>query len=93
MAKENSLFEDAMRRLDSAMKYTDFSEEIARRVGTPKSCLEVSIPLRRDDGSLEFFRGLSRPARRHPQPHQGRTALPSQRHARRSKVARLLDDV
>lgn len=57
MAKENSLFEDAMRRLDSAMKYTDFSEEIAHRVGTPKSCLEVSIPLRRDDGTLDFYRG------------------------------------
>lgn len=57
MAMENSLFKDAMRRLDSAMRYTEFSEEIARRVGTPKSCLEVSIPLRRDDGTLEFYRG------------------------------------
>jgi glutamate dehydrogenase (NADP+) len=57
MSSKHSLFEDAMRRLDSAMKYTGFSEEIAHRVGTPKSCLEVSIPLRRDDGSLEFYRG------------------------------------
>jgi len=57
MAKTSSLFDDAMRRLDSAMKYTDFSNEVALRVGTPKSCLEVSVPLRRDDGSLEFFRG------------------------------------
>ena len=56
MPEEKSLFADALRRLDSAMKFTDFSEEIALRVGTPKSCLEVSIPLRRDDGSLEFFR-------------------------------------
>ncbi len=57
MAEKKSLFADALRRLDDAMKFTDFSEEIARRVGTPKSCLEVSVPLRRDDGSLEFFRG------------------------------------
>jgi len=57
MAKTESLFDDAMRRLDAAMECTGFSKEIAMRVGTPKSCLEVSVPLRRDDGSLEFFKG------------------------------------
>ena len=57
MAKSESLFDDAMQRLERAMKHTHLSEEIARRVGTPKSCLEVSIPLRRDNGSLEFYRG------------------------------------
>ena len=46
-----------MRRLESAMKHTDLSEEIALRIGTPKSCLEVSIPVRRDDGTLDFFTG------------------------------------
>jgi len=39
------------------MKHTDLSDEIALRVGTPKSCLEVSVPVRRDDGSLSFFTG------------------------------------
>ncbi len=57
MAKKGSLFNDAMKRLNRAMEYTDFNKEIALRVGTPKSCLEVSVPLRRDNGSLEFFRG------------------------------------
>jgi len=57
MAKKGSLFDDAMKRLNRAMEYTDFNKEIALRVGTPKSCLEVSVPLRRDNGSLEFFRG------------------------------------
>ncbi len=57
MAKTENLFDDAMRRLDAAMECTGFSKEIAMRVGTPKSCLEVSVPLRRDDGSLEFFKG------------------------------------
>jgi len=57
MTEKSSLFDDAMKRLDKAMEHAGFSEEIARRVGTPKSCLEVSVPLRRDDGSLEFFRG------------------------------------
>jgi glutamate dehydrogenase (NADP+) len=54
---KQSLFDDAMRRLESAMKHTDLDNEIALRVGTPKSCLEVSVPVRRDDGSLSFFRG------------------------------------
>ncbi|HSR88673.1 MAG TPA: Glu/Leu/Phe/Val dehydrogenase, partial [Pontiella sp.] len=57
MDTKTSLFEDAMHRLNSAMKYTGLSEEIALRIGTPKSCLEVSIPVRRDDGTLDFFRG------------------------------------
>lgn len=46
-----------MRRLDRAMQYTGFSDEIALRIGTPKSCLEVSVPVRRDDGSLDFYKG------------------------------------
>ena len=54
---KNSIFEDAMRRLDAAMKHTDLDPEIARRVGTPKSCLQVSVPVRRDDGTLDFFTG------------------------------------
>lgn len=55
--KKASLFEDAMRRLDTAMKFTDLPGEVALRVGTPKSCLIVSVPVRRDDGSLDFFTG------------------------------------
>lgn len=51
-----NLFDDAMKRLETAMKYSGLDEEIALRVGTPKSCLEVSVPVRRDDGSLDFFR-------------------------------------
>ncbi len=54
---KNALFDDAMQRLNTAMQYTDLDDEIALRVGTPKSCLEVSVPVRRDDGSLTFFRG------------------------------------
>ncbi len=57
MADQPSLFDDAMRRLDGAMKHTGLSDEIALRIGTPKSCMEVSIPVRRDDGTLDFFTG------------------------------------
>jgi glutamate dehydrogenase (NADP+) len=51
-----SLFKDAMQRLETAIRYTDLDEEIALRVGTPKSCLQVSVPLRRDDGTLAFYK-------------------------------------
>jgi glutamate dehydrogenase (NADP+) len=57
MSDQPSIFDDAMRRLESAMKHTGLSDEIALRIGTPKSCLEVSIPVRRDDGTLDFFTG------------------------------------
>jgi len=57
MTGEHSLFNDAMKRLDSAIKHTGLSDEIALRIGTPKSCLEVSVPVRRDDGTLDFFTG------------------------------------
>ncbi|MBT8043176.1 MAG: glutamate dehydrogenase, partial [Pontiella sp.] len=54
---KTSLFDDAMRRLNTAMQHTDLPDEVALRVGTPKSCLIVSVPVRRDDGSLDFFTG------------------------------------
>ena len=57
MAEPSGTFSDAMRRLENALKHTALSEEVALRIGTPKSCLEVSVPLRRDDGTLDFFTG------------------------------------
>ena len=57
MTERPKLFKDALRRLENALKHTDLSKEIALRIGTPKSCLEVSVPVRRDDGSLDFFTG------------------------------------
>ncbi len=57
MTAKLGMFEDAMRRLYTAMKYTGLNDEVALRIGTPKSCLEVSIPVRRDDGTLDFFTG------------------------------------
>jgi len=57
MTDQHALFNDAMKRLESAIKHTGLSDEIALRIGTPKSCLEVSVPLRRDDGTLDFFTG------------------------------------
>lgn len=53
----NSLFADASRRLERALKYVSLSEDTTERLKFPKSSLSVSIPVRMDDGSLKIFSG------------------------------------
>jgi glutamate dehydrogenase (NADP+) len=59
MSKSNatSIFDDAIRRLDRAFQYADIDEEAVERLKHPKQILEVSIPVRMDDGSLQIFKG------------------------------------
>ncbi len=52
-----SLFADASRRLERALKYVSLSEDTTERLKFPKSSLIVSIPVRMDDGSLKIFSG------------------------------------
>jgi glutamate dehydrogenase (NADP+) len=51
------LFTDASHRLDAALKYVDLSDDAIERLKYPKASLNVSIPLRMDDGSLRVFQG------------------------------------
>lgn len=53
----DSLFADASRRLERALKYVSLSEDTIERLKHPKSSLIVSIPVRMDDGSLRIFQG------------------------------------
>lgn len=53
----NSPFQRALERLDEAASHVEVPEEVLQRLRHPKAILTVSIPLRRDDGSLEFFEG------------------------------------
>jgi glutamate dehydrogenase (NADP+) len=53
----DSPFQRALARLDEAAMHVDIYAEALQRLRHPKSVLTVSIPLRRDDGSLEFFEG------------------------------------
>ncbi len=52
-----SLLSKAIQRLDLAAQYTSVDSEVVDQLRHPKACLEVSVPLRRDDGSLEIFPG------------------------------------
>ncbi len=54
---DHDLFADAIKRLDAAFPYADISEEALEKLRHPKAVLEVSIPVRMDDGSLRVFTG------------------------------------
>lgn len=53
----NNLFEDAIKHLDKAARYAEIEDEELIRLRHTKSIIEVGIPLRRDDGSLQVLRG------------------------------------
>ncbi len=53
----DDLFSEAVRRLDRAAEYARIDSEALLRLSSPRAVLEVSIPVRMDDGSLQVFRG------------------------------------
>ncbi|MGB3691142.1 MAG: Glu/Leu/Phe/Val dehydrogenase [Spirulinaceae cyanobacterium] len=53
----DTLFADASKRLEKALKYVAISEDAIQRLKHPKASLRVSIPVRMDDGSLQVFPG------------------------------------
>lgn len=52
-----SLLADAGQRLEQALKYTTISEDAIESLKYPQTSLNVSIPVRMDDGSLQVFQG------------------------------------
>jgi glutamate dehydrogenase (NADP+) len=48
---------DAARRFEEACEHAHLSPDTRELLTRPKSSLEVAVPLRRDDGSLEVFSG------------------------------------
>lgn len=57
MSENDHLFQDAIGRLDRALKHADIDPEAVERLKFPKQVLQVSIPVRMDDGSLRIFTG------------------------------------
>ncbi len=51
----DTIFEDAIRRLDQAFQYAGIDAEALEKLKHPKAILQVSIPVRMDDGSLRIF--------------------------------------
>ena len=56
--QHTDIFEDAIGRLDRAFQYAEIDQEAVERLKHPKQILEVSIPVRMDDGSLRVFTGF-----------------------------------
>jgi glutamate dehydrogenase (NADP+) len=54
---KNNVFTNAIKRLDSSAEYSKAHAETVNRLRQPKQCLEVSVPVRMDDGSEEIFTG------------------------------------
>src|SRR3990167_10914590 len=53
----STIFEDALSRLDAAFNYAKIDPEAVERLKHPKAALEVSIPVRMDNGQLQIFTG------------------------------------
>ena len=52
-----SVFEDALENLDRAFEYADIHSEAITRLRSPKMVIEVSIPVRMDNGDIQVFTG------------------------------------
>lgn len=53
----NAVFDEAKGQLDKALKFYKIDEESELRLRSPKSVLQVSIPVRLDNGTLRVFQG------------------------------------
>ncbi len=55
---DSEVFRMACRQFDLAADIIDLPEEVRERCKYPKRCLAVTLPLQRDDGSMEMFEGF-----------------------------------
>ncbi|MDP3267520.1 MAG: Glu/Leu/Phe/Val dehydrogenase [Legionella sp.] len=53
----HNLFTEALSRLDKAAAYVNIDPEAVEKLKHTEACLEVSIPIRMDDGCLQIFTG------------------------------------
>jgi glutamate dehydrogenase (NAD(P)+) len=54
---DTPLFLMARAQFEQALPYAEVSPQVAERLGFPERALMVSVPLRRDDGSVRVFAG------------------------------------
>jgi glutamate dehydrogenase (NADP+) len=52
-----TLFEDAKIQFEKGLQYVELSDDAKKILESPKEAIQVSIPVRMDDGSLEVFTG------------------------------------
>jgi glutamate dehydrogenase (NAD(P)+) len=54
---EDPLFRQAVGQLDQALAHAEVDDAVAERLRFPERALSISIPVRRDDGSLGIYAG------------------------------------
>jgi glutamate dehydrogenase (NADP+) len=57
LGSDGNIFDDAIKRLDRAFEFAAIDAEAVERLKHPKAILQVSVPVRMDDGSLQVFEG------------------------------------
>ncbi|MCB0338018.1 MAG: Glu/Leu/Phe/Val dehydrogenase [Bdellovibrionales bacterium] len=53
----DSIFDEASKRLDKALKFYPIDSETESLLRNPRASMQVSVPVRMDDGSLQVFQG------------------------------------
>jgi glutamate dehydrogenase (NADP+) len=53
-----SMLEDAKKQLDAAFRFAEIDPESWERLQYPQRTLQVSIPMRHDDGTLHIYKGF-----------------------------------
>ncbi len=53
----SSIFDEAKSRLDSALEFCRINPETELTLRSPKASLHVSVPLRKDNGTLQVYQG------------------------------------
>lgn len=53
-----TIFDDALANLDKASQHVELDPEAVDRLRYPHRVIEISLPIRKDDGSLEVFTGI-----------------------------------
>ena len=87
VTRVQSALESAMLQLEKAVAHLGLDDGLHQLLATPRRSLEVAVPLRRDDGTLEVLQGyrvqhnlLARAGQgRHPLPPRTPTSTRSAR--------------
>ena len=51
------LFENAKKQFEKALQFVDISDDAKKILELPKEIIQVSVPVRMDDGTLQVFKG------------------------------------
>ena len=69
-------WEAILERIEDGASLIGLNPDTLRMLSLPEKVLEVAVPIRRDSGEIEVFRGLEGAPQQRPRPRQRRDPLP-----------------